>query len=435
MSKGIIIDDLDKVVERLKDSDFDDDKFAYEQYSEGDSTFDIGGETVHTLQGEVTYPRDEFAVGYDALYESNVELSESPPGIIAYLKGARQLKGTSPAPRDIGFPALTNDTNVGIRWLFSTDNTGGSGPFTGWERLSEDEVDELESIVTPNKSVVRSAREDAGISGGSAYPESERIVSSRVHDHWWEVWCARCQELMNSWRVVLPAGSADPRPVVLSPHNTIVSNNFNFVTFPNGKKAVAAAAVLSSDTIQEQIPQIVPWSKGGGTGRDDTTPRPGVKHFRALLHKHRSKVADVVDDDVGDVSTLAENLEQFHEAAVETLRGFLTTSHSGPTLRNYYSSIPNDDNLEYEIESVKEPSSDEVVFLGTTGGDIKIEFSGEASQAASMAVGSWFAAARGSTIGDVLNLPALDTTPSAVQNVLYDTAFDDLRAKVESEYI
>lgn len=432
MSKGIIFDDLSNVVDRLRNSDFDDTEFAYEQYSSGRSAFDVAGDTIHTIQGEVTYPRSPFTVTFDELAGSDTAMADAPPGILPYLKGANQLKGTDPSPRDVGLPAFTSDSNVGVRWVFDTTGTGGGGDFTEWGRLSKDDVDDLADIEVPEKDPITEMRADASVSSGFTHPENERVVEGRIADYWWEVWCARCQELVNSWRVILPAGTTDARPLVLAPHNTVVSNNFNFVLFRSGPKAVAAAAVLGSEAVQTELSKIVPWSKGGD-GRDNQTVRPGVKHYRALLHQHRAKVGDIVDDDAGDVATLAGRIDAVHESLLDALRGYVSDPN-GTRIRDHYTDITDDDALGYDVEGVEPSDDDETVRFATSGGDAEITFAGDPEIAASAGVGGWLAAARGDSVGDVLGLPAFASDPDAVRAVLYETGFETFRERIVDDY-
>lgn len=427
MAKGIIFDDLENVISRLKDSDFDDTEFAYEQYTSGQSAFEVSGDTIHTIQGEVTYPRGPFSVKFDDLVESDTNITDSPPGILPYLKGAKQLKWTDPSPRDVGLPCFTGDSNIGIRWLFDTSGTSGGSDFTEWGRLDDDTVEDLDDIEIPEKELITDMRDDASVSPGFTHPEDPRVVEGRVNDYWWEVWCARCQELMDSWRVILPAGTNDTRPLILAPHNTIVSNNFNFIMFENGPKAVAAAAVLGSEQVQSQVHKIVPWSKGD-------TARPGVKHYRALLHQHRSKVEDIVDDDAGDVTLLADQINSVHESLVTALREYVSDS-TGNQIRDFYSSIPSDEALKYEVEGIKPSGDDEVVCFDTSNGDVEIGFLGEADKAASAGVAGWLAAARGDTVDDVLDLPVFSSDPDAVRSVLHKTGFDTFRQRIVDDYL
>ncbi|WP_418281894.1 hypothetical protein [Halorubrum sp. DTA98] len=427
MSKGIIFDDLKNVVSRLKSSDFDDSEFAYEQYTSGRSAFDVAGDTIHTIQGEVTYPRGPFSVKFDDLIDSATKITESPPGVLPYLKGAKQLKGTNPSPRDVGLPCFTGDSNIGIRWLFDTSGTSGGSDFTEWGRLDKDTVKGLNDIEIPEKDPITDMREDASVSPGFTHPEDPRVVEGRINNYWWEVWCARCQELMDSWRVILPAGTNDTRPLVLAPHNTIVSNNFNFILFESGSKAVAAAAVLGSEQVQNQVHKIVPWSKGG-------TARPGVKHYRALLHQHRSKIEDIVDDDAGDVTILANQMDSVHESLMTALRGYVSDP-TGNQIRDYYSAIPSGDALEYEIEGIKPSGDDEVVCFKTSEGEVEVGFSDEADKAASAGIAGWLAAARGDTVDDVLDLPVFSSDPDTVRSVLYETGFDTFRQKIVNDYL
>jgi hypothetical protein len=427
MSKGIIIDDLEKVVNRLRKSDFDDTEFAYEQYTSGQSAFDVAGDTIHTIQGEVTYPRGPFTVKFDDLKESDTEITDSPPGILPYLKGAKQLKGTDPSPRTIGLPCFAGDSNIGIRWLFDTSGTSGGTDFTEWGRLDKDTIEDLNDNEIPEKDPITDMRDDASVSPGFTHPEDPRVVEERINNYWWEVWCARCQELMNSWRVILPAGTKDTRPLVLAPYNTIVSNNFNFILFQEGPKAVATAAILGSEQVQNQVHKIVPWSKGD-------TARPGVKHYRALLHQYRSKIGDIVDDDAGDVTLLAEQIDSVHESLVTALRGYVS-DHDRNQIRDFYSAIPSSDALEYEIEGVKPSGEDEVVRFDTSEGDVEVRFSGEPDKAASAGVAGWLAVARNGTVDDVLNLPVFSSDLDAVQSVLHETAFDTFRQQIVNDYL
>jgi len=432
MSLGIIVDDLDKVVDRLKNGDFDDTEFALDKYDTTKSTVEINDEDVPLIQGEVTYPRGQFAVAFDDLLESSYNFDSGPPGILPYAASSYQTRdsATDPAPREVGMPAFSNESRdrVGIKWLFGIG--GHQDPFTPWSRLDESDVDDLPSFKKPSKEEVTGTREGQSIYGGQAHPEDAEIVRDRIEDCWWEVWNARCQELMDTWRVLVPVGSINPRPLLFSPAETIVSNNFNLVLCPDGNTAVAVAAVLATDKIKEEILHISPWSKGGSTG----TPRPGVKHISVLLDRHKGIIEELIDDKGEELYQIADDQQQFHKDLLEVLNQYVQVDyHSGNTLRGYHTGTSDADLMDSEIEGIADSGTQTDVMVQTTDGDVTIGFHDQ-EYASSLAIGAWLGAGFDDTIDDVFNLPAVETDRNATQNALLNKALFSLAETVEQDY-
>jgi len=420
--KGIIQDDLDNLIDRLKENDFDSEEFALKRYEASDSSkVTVGGEDVHVIPGTFPYPVSSFVVKHGNFSE----YSDDPPGILPYINGAYNLRGAEPSPRSIGIPLVSGEVKgkIGIKWLFREG--GYSSGLTMWDHLSEDEVSDLDSELVPKKSGVISTREGKDLSPAQSHPEPVEDVRNRQGDYWWECWCARCQELMNSWRVLIPNTSKTPLPTVLGPSNSIVSDNFNVILAPDRKTAIAVAAVFGTETAQSFLKSISPWSKGA-------TPRPRGRHVIATLDQNLSIVEEILANEGDSLSDRADELEQFYDDLLGVLKSYIDGS-GGTTLRDRYTSIPDSADLDSEVLGVSEGSDNCHVKILTKDGEVEIGFHDE-EYTSTMALAVWVGAGFNDTINTVLNVPSVKTDHAAVEAVLYQKSFQEFCQTIEEDY-
>jgi hypothetical protein len=425
MSLGIIRDDLDQVIDRLKDEDFDDTEFPNSLY-QTDYKLSIDQEDILLIPGTQVGPVAEYVVKHG---DSDWVYDDSPPGILPYVNGAFQIKGGSPSPSEVGIPLFSNERmgKIGIRWLFRSTQSRSNDGLTDWERLTEDEVEDLPSRVKPEEQSIKSSRSGKDPSPRITYPESVELVESRKDDYWWECWCARAQELMDTWRVLVPNTAKNPLPTLLGPENTLVADNFNVVIQPDGETAVALAAVLSTETAQDFLREISPWSKGD-------TPRPRVKHVAATIHQNRGIVETVLDEKDAELEELKNGIHQFHEDTLGVLRKYVEGSSSGDTtLRDRYTSISDQDKLNSEITGVSAGNSQQKLDIGTEDGDVTVEFH-DTEYAASMAIAVWLSAGFGDTVDDTLEIQTVTANLDAVESILYNKEFNNFCQTIEADY-
>lgn len=425
MSLGIIRDDLDEVIERLREEDFDDTDFPNSLY-QTNYQLSIDQETIRMIPGTQVDPVSEYVVKHG---DSALVYDDSPPGIMPYVNGAFQIKGGSPSPTEVGIPLFSNERmgKIGIRWVFRSTKSRSSDGLTDWDRLTEDEVDDLPDRVKPDEQAIKSSRSGKDPSPRITYPESVDLVESRKDDFWWECWCARAQELMDTWRVLVPNTAKNPLPTILGPTNTIVADNFNVVIQPDGETAVAVASILSTETAQDFLREISPWSKGD-------TPRPRVKHVASTIHQNRGIIEDVLDEKSGELSELKESVHQFHADTISVLRKYVEGSSRGDvTLRDRYTSISDQTKLDSEVTGVSAGDSRQKVQVETENGQVAIEFH-DAEYASSMAIATWLGAGFGDTVEDVLEIQTVGTDLDAVESILYDQEFYNFCQMVETDY-
>jgi len=425
MSLGIIRDDLDQVIDRLEEGDFDDTEFPNSLY-QTDYKLSIDQEDILLIPGTQVDPVAEYVVKHG---DSDWAYDDSPPGILPYVNGAFQIKGGSPSPSEVGIPLFSNERmgKIGIRWLFRSTQSRSNDGLTDWNRLTEDEVEDLPSRVKPEEQSIKSSRSGKDPSPRITYPESVELVESRKDDYWWECWCARAQELMDTWRVLVPNTAKNPLPTLLGPENTLVADNFNVVIQPDGETAVALAAVLSTETAQDFLREISPWSKGD-------TPRPRVKHVAATIHQNRGIVETVLDEKGTELGELKNGIHQFHEDTLSVLRKYVESSSSGDTtLRDRYTSISDQDKLNSEITGVSAGNSNQEVGIGTEDGGVTVEFH-DTEYAASMAIAVWLSAGFDDTVDDALSTQTVGADLDAVESILYNKEFNSFCRTVESDY-
>jgi len=420
--KGIIQDDLDSLIDRLKEDDFDSEEFGLRRYETSDSSkVTVDEEDVHVIPGTFPYPVSSFVVkaGDFSKYSNN------PPGILPYINGGYNLRGSDPSPRTIGIPLISGEQQgkIGIKWLFREG--GYNSGLTMWNHLSEDEVSDLDSELIPNKSGVISTRMGKDLSPAQSHPEPVEDVRARQEDRWWECWCARCQELMNSWRVLIPNTSKTPLPTVLAPSNSIVSDNFNVILAPNKKTAMAIAVVLGTDKAQGFLKSISPWSKGD-------TPRPRARHVIATLDQNLSIIEKILANEQSRLSNRADELAQFYDDMLEVLKSYIGGSE-GTKLRDRYTSISGSDDLDSEILGVSEGSDNLHVTILTEDGEVEIGFHDEEYTSA-MAHAAWIGAGFDDNIDTVLDVPSTETDHAAVEAVLYQKSFQNFCQAIEDDY-
>lgn len=425
MSLGIIRDDLDQVIDRLKEGDFDDTEFPNSLY-QTDYKLSINQEDILLIPGTQVDPVAEYVVKHG---ESDWAYDDTPPGILPYVNGAFQIKGGSPSPSEVGIPLFSNERmgKIGIRWLFHSTQDRSNDGLTDWNRLTDDEVADLPSRVKPEEQNIKSSRSGKDPSPRITYPESVELVESRKDDYWWECWCARAQELMDTWRVLVPNTAKNPLPTLLSPANTIVADNFNVVIQPNGETAVALAAVLSTETAQDFLREISPWSKGD-------TPRPRVKHVAATIHQNRGIVETVIDEKDSELEELKNGIHQFHRDTVSILRKYVVGNPSGgTTLRDRYTGISDQDKLDNEITGVNSGNSRREVAITTEDGEVTIEFH-DAEYAAGMSIAAWLSAGFSDTVRDSLETQTVTADLDVVESILYNKGFNNFCQTVEADY-
>lgn len=425
MSLGIIRDDLDQIIDRLKEGDFDDTEFPNSLY-QTNYQLSIDQETILLIPGTQVDPVAEYVVkhgGSDWVYD------DSPPGILPYVNGAFQIKGGSPSPSEVGIPLFSNERmgKIGIRWLFRSTKSRSSDGLTDWNRLTEDEVEDLPDRVKPDEQSIKSSRSGKDPSPRITYPEAVELVESRKDDYWWECWCARAQELMDTWRVLVPNTAKNPLPTLLSPANTLVADNFNVVIQPDGETAVALAAVLSTKTAQDFLREIAPWSKGD-------TPRPRIKHVAATIHQNQGIIETVLNEKDSELGELKDDVHQFHGDTLSVLRKYVEGSSSGDTtLRDRYTSISDQGKLNSEITGVIAGTSRREVGVGTEDGGVTVEFH-DAEYAASMAIAAWLSAGFGDTVDDTLATQTVRADLNTVESILYGKEFKNFCQTIESDY-
>jgi hypothetical protein len=420
--KGIIQDDLDNLIDRLKEDNFDSEEFGLRRYEASDSSkVTVDGEDVHVIPGTFPYPVSSFVVK-DGDFS---KYSDDPPGILPYINGGYNLRGADPSPRTIGIPLISGEQQgkIGIRWLFREG--GYNSGLTMWNHLSEDEVSDLDGEIVPDKSGVISTREGKDLSPAQSHPEPVDDVRNRQEELWWECWCSRCQELMNSWRVLIPNTSKTPLPTVLAPSNSIISDNFNVILTPDKKTAMAIAAVFGTGKAQEFLKSVSPWSKGD-------TPRPRGRHVIATLDQNLSIIEEILANEGTRLSDRGDELEQFYDDMLEVLKPYIGGS-GGITLRDRYTSIPDSTDLDSEILGVAEGSDNLHVTVLTEDEEVEIGFHDEEYTSA-MAHAAWIGAGFDDTIDSVLDTPSVETDFAAVEAVLYQESFQDFCQTVEEDY-
>lgn len=420
--KGIIQDDLSNLIDRLKEDDFDSEEFALRRYEASDSSkVSVDGEDVHVIPGTFPYPVSSFVVK-DGNFS---EYSDDPPGILPYINGGYNLRGADPSPTSIGVPLISGEQQgkIGIRWLFREG--GYNSGLTMWDHISEDDVSDLNSELVPDKSGVTNTREGKDLSPAQSHPEPVEDVRNRQEDLWWECWCARCQELMNSWRVLIPNTSKTPLPTVLGPSNSIVADNFNVILAPDKQTAMAIAAVLRTAKAQGFLKSISPWSKGD-------TPRPRGRHVIATLDQNLSIIEEILANETTRLEDRADELAQFYADMLDVVKSYV--GGSGPTtLRDRYTSISDSADLDSEVLGVSEGSDDLHVTVQTEDGETEIGFHDE-EYTSTMAHAAWIGAGFDDTIDTVLDVPSVETDLTAVESVLYQKSFQDFCQTVEEDY-
>lgn len=424
MSLGIIRGELEDVLERLKEDDFDDDEYPISRY---DTSYDVSidGDEIDLLPGTQTDPVSEFVLKYG---ENEFTFDKEPPGILPYISGGFQIKGGDPSPIDVGLPHIANERGgkIAVRWLF-TEIASASDGLSEWGRLHSDDVEGIREVAKPDKDTVIENRQGKSPSPVITYPETVETVESRKEDYWWEAWCARRQEIMSSWRVLIPNTSKTPLPTVLSPENTVVADNFNIAVLPDGETAVAVAAVLGTQKSQDFLKEISPWASGD-------TPRPRVKHVCATIHQNKGIIESVLDDKQSELSTIASNLGQFHTDLNEALRSYLRVDEEDTErFRARFTGISDQDAMSDEIEGVTTITDTNAVVLETSRGDVEVEFH-EADYAAGFAAAAWLATGFGDPVNLVLDVPASQADLDAVQQTLCECEMGEFRETVLDNY-
>lgn len=425
MSLGIIRDDLDQVIGRLKDGDFDDTEFPNSLY-QTNYELSIDQETILLIPGTQVDPVAEYVVKHG---DASLTYDDAPPGILPYVNGAFQIKGGTPSPTDVGIPLFSNERmgKIGIRWLFHSTQSRTNDGLTDWGRLTEDEVEDLPDRAKPDEQSIKSSRSGKDPSPRITYPEAVDLVESRKDDYWWECWCARAQELMDTWRVLVPNTAKNPLPTILGPTNTIVADNFNVVVQPDGETAIAVGSVLGTQTAQDFLREISPWSKGD-------TPRPRIKHVAATIHQNRGTIETVLDEKDTEITELKEGISQFHQDTLRVLKKYVEGSSQGDsTLRDRYTSISDQDKLSNEITGVSSSGTQREVRVDTGTGQVTVEFH-DSEYAATMAIATWLGAGFGETVDSVLDVPDVETDLSAVQSILYEGSFGNFCRTIETDY-
>lgn len=424
MGLGIIRGELDHVLDRLKESDFDDEEYPISRY---DASYDVSirGDEIDLLPGTQTDPVSEFVLKYG---EDDFIYNEEPPGVLPYISGGYQIKGGDPSPIDVGLPNITNERagKIAVRWLFEETASASDG-LSEWGRLRPDDVEDIVEIAKPDKETVIEKRQGKNPSPVITYPEPTEIVESRKEEYWWEAWCARRQEIMSSWRVLIPNTSKTPLPTVLSPENTVVADNFNIAVLPDGETAVAVTAVLGTQKSQDFLKEISPWASGD-------TPRPRVKHVCATIHQNKGIIEEVLDDKRPELSSIANNLEQFHADLNEILRGYVRINEEDiERFRARFTGISAQDAMSNEVEGVKTITDTNAVVLETSRGDVEVEFHDE-EYAAGFATGAWLATGFADTINLVLDVPSSRADLNAVTQMLCECRVGKLRETVLDDH-
>lgn len=420
--KGIIQDELGNLIDRLKNEDFDSEEFALKRYKASDSSkLEINGKDIYIIPGTFPYPVSSFVMELNdfSIY------SDEPPGILPYIQGGFNLHGAEPSPLFVGIPLISAEQQkkIGIRWLFHEGDDEEN--LTMWDHLEEDEVIKKSDEVIPDQSEVISTRKDKDLSGGQSYPEPVDDVRNRREKFWWECWCARCQELMNNWRVLIPNTSKTPLPTVLGPSNSIVADNFNVIFTPDGKTSMAIASVLRTDMAQKFLKSISPWSKGD-------TPRPRGRHVIATIEQNLSIIETILDEETNRLEKNARKLREFYQDHLTVLKQYIGGTGQ-TTLRDRYTSIQDSTDLDTEVIGVKEGKDNLHINVITDNGDIEIGFHDE-GHSSTMAHAAWIGAGFGHTIDDLLNVPAIKTNQSAVRTVLFNTRFNEFCRIIEDVY-
>lgn len=424
MSLGIIRGEIERVLERLKENDFDDEEYPIKKYQ---TAYDVSidGEELHLIPGTQLTPVSEFVVKYGNL---DFTYDAEPPGILPYVSGSFQIKGVNPEPIDVGLPILSNerDGKMAVRWLLEETKSSGSD-LSQWGRLRASDVEEIRETAKPDKEAVIKKREgSSNLSPSIIYPETQDVVKSRREDYWWEPWCARRQEIMSSWRVLVPNTSVTLYPMLLSPENTVVADNFNIIILPDGETAVALATVLGTQQSQDFLRDISPWASGD-------TPRVRGKHVGATIHQNQEIIEEVLADKQSELSEIAENLEQVHEKMNEVLRGYVGESDdSQHRFRTRYTGVSDKNRTDDEIDNVKEFTENGVV-LGTSGGDIEVEFHDE-EYAGAFAIGAWLAVGFGDSVESLLDVPSARIEIDPVEQVLCKRSVGELRDEIAEKY-
>jgi hypothetical protein len=232
---------------------------------------------------------------------------------------------------------------------------------------------------------------------------------------------------MDTWRVLVPNTAKNPLPTILGPAKTIVADNFNVVVQPNGETAIAVGSVLATQTAQDFLREISPWSKGD-------TPRPRIKHVAATIHQNRGTIETVLDEKSAEITELKEGISQFHQDTLRVLKKYVEGSTQGDTtLRDRYTSVSNQKWLDSEITGVGSSGSQRKVSIKTESGQVMMEFH-DTEYAASMAIATWLGAGFGDTVDTILNVPTIETDLAAVQSILYEESFEDLCRTIETDY-
>jgi hypothetical protein len=436
MSLGIIRGEIEDVIERLKESDFDDEEYPVSRY---DTSYDVSlnDQDIHLLPGTQTDPLNEFVLKHG---NEEFTFDAEPPGILPYMSGSFQIKGVDPAPIDVGLPAITNERGgkIAVRWLFTTPKSASDG-LSKWGRLQlgdEEEIEEADEtkyieqvrdIAKPDKATVIDQRQGKSPSPVITYPEPIEVVESRKEEYWWEAWCARRQEIMSSWRVLIPNTSKTLLPTILSPTNTIVADNFNIAVMPDGETTVALAAVLGTQKSQDFLRDISPWASGD-------TPRPRIKHVCATIHQNQDIIEQVLEDKQSELSDIAGNLEQVHEKLNEVLRGYVGETDDGiERFRARYTGVSNENRVNDKIDDVKEITANGGVVLDTSHGEIEVEFHDE-EYAGAFAIGAWLAVGFGDTVETLLDVPSAKIAVDPVRQILCKESVGKLREDVVNEY-
>lgn len=427
MSLGIIRDELDQVIKRLNNGDFDDTEFPNSLY-QTEYELSIDQETILLIPGTQVGPVAEYVIKHE---DASLTYDDSPPGILPYVNGAFQIKGGTPSPTDVGIPLFSNERmgKIGIRWIFQSTQNRSKDGLTDWGRLTEDEVEDLPDRVKPDEQSVKSSRSGKDPSPRITYPEAVDLVESRKDDYWWECWCARAQELMNSWRVLVPNTAKNPLPTILGPTNTIVADNFNVVVQPDGETAIAVCSVLCTQTAQDFLQEISPWSKGD-------TPRPRIKHVAATIHQNRGTIETILNKKYTEITELKEGISQFHQDTTRVLKEYIKaegSTQTDSTLRDRYTSISDQDNLSDEVTGVSSTGNQREVKVETRNSQVVIKFH-DSEYAASMAIATWLGAGFNDTVDTILDVPDVETDLSAVQSILYEESFGNFCNNIEKNY-
>jgi len=297
-------------------------EFPIERYEKLSPIIKINNTLIAVFVGAEFHFNEYFEVDIETMRNS---LELYPPGVLFLLNSASQVTARGyieePKPRDLGLAMITAKWRKKVpvfcvKWplIPSTTVRNIHGfKFTMWKSLSKVpkhlfRLNDIDKIYEKRKRMKLPRIEEA-------FPEPKDTVDRRLRDksHAHEPSYARCVELTNSWRIVIPNTSQEilslPVPYISSKVSKcinrdihiVIGDNFNIITSHNRALSIVLAALFNLLPVREYLRYISPWSKGD-------TPRPRVRHVLATIDEFLNIIKEAYSKSKAEAETIATSL-------------------------------------------------------------------------------------------------------------------------------